>query len=358
MRPRVRVEEKSLKKAFLIRFANLFSSFVRNRPINEGEFDAARFRELGEAVSLVVPVEEHDRVLALRDDVEDELVPSVVDELIITFSRIDRSTCDLQQLVAQDGGVDCVHHLVLQKQDRFFLHLPVRLHQFGAGLVGHEPLAVGRDVHALFELVANGDVVEQVGHGHLGAGLVFPRQVFGLGTDLRSSAGRLTEREELGAQAFAVVEQVDLMPHVRDGLAVGCTGQSGTVMEVIRDFGSGLGAVAGAVFVERQLVDHQRVELGKELFRFLGQPFYGVDIGDVDVDVDSKCCVAIFCARNGVPDTGEVLLDVSSPRSSQQRARRKHEHATPAPRASFVPRVEGDPGLSGARIAGIEYTCL
>ncbi len=97
-------------------------------------------------------------MLGLFDQVKDEFVPATVKDVVCILVLIHCATGHLQELGAKSGGVDGCDLAVLQLQDGPLLQFPVVSEELFGRFELHRILVVLRDVHAVFEVVTDGDV--------------------------------------------------------------------------------------------------------------------------------------------------------------------------------------------------------
>ena len=295
-------------------------------------------------------------MLALFDQVEDQLGAPVVDHLVISGAVVHRARRNLQQLGGHRRSVDCQHRRLagLEQQNLAVLHVLIGRELLRPQLVADAELVVRRDVHAVLELVAHHDVAQQAEHRFLGAFAVGPLHGIGVAADLLGLAHGVAELVEAVAQALAAIEQVDLVPDVGDAVAVGRAGHAAAVLEVPGDRSRGLAARAGVVLVGGGLVDHQLGEAGEERLLLFLQPVDRVDVGDVDIGGFGECFLAVGRVRHHDFEVRGKLLEVVDPYRAQQRARRQHEQAAAVLFAALGKAGDADEGLAGARVADVE----
>ena len=287
--------------------------------------DPALFRFLAEFLELVPPLVEDDAVLALFDEIEDQLVARIVDQAVAALVVVDRARGDLEQLRVERRRVDRGDRLAFDQRELAGLEVCVEPGVFRAEFDGACVLVVRRDVDAVLELMADDHVVDEGYHRVLDAILVDPFDVLGRRAVLDRRAGLGPEVEEARAEALAFVEDVNLMPEVADALRHRRAAHQPAPFEVLGEFGDGLAAFALRVLVGGRLVNDDASEAGPVCFWPLDEVGDCVDVCDVDVGRCGEGLLAVVRPGDADLEVRSELADVVGPGGFEQGLRRQDE---------------------------------
>ena len=234
------------------------------------------------------------------------------------------------------------------------LHLVIHLALLGRQFVGQGVTVVGWNVHAVFELVANDDVLQQAVDRFLGAVFVFPLDCFFVAADLGGYTDAVTESKERPAKPATPVKQKRLVPDISDAAAVGRAGHQPAVSEVLADLGHRLAALGRGVLVGARLVDDEGVEPLEEFLGLQCQPLNGISVGDIGVAFKTRQIDAVAGRRDNDTEVGREFFKVGRPGAAQQRLRCKDQCTSALFLATTFERFDRNKRFSCARIAGIE----
>ena len=195
---RSRVSEDRLVRTGLVGRHDAVALVLVDGTVDHSECDAAFVGFGSQSIALVLPVEEHETVLALFDQVQDHLVAAVIHQHRVVNDAVHSARGNLQQLVGHHGRVDGDDRrlLAFEPQHLRGLHLLVSLALLGRELVLQRVAVVGRNVDAVLELVADHDVAEQAKHCFFSAVLVIPTDGFVAAAHLGGCAHAVAEGKE------------------------------------------------------------------------------------------------------------------------------------------------------------------